>query len=240
MATHTMEEKYKTLKVADLRAILVSRGCTDDVAKLKKQELIDKMLEMDEQDAAAEAKAPAQMEPADMPTDVQPEQTEKELPQEEAAGEENRESGKKRKGKRGKSGDLDSGETANGILEVLADGYGFIRSDNYMPGDEDIYVAPSQIRKFALQTGDVIEGKIRVRNQNEKFATGLPRQETAPGTGQREHRGQTGRYRLPDRQRPTRYDRLSAESRQDNASQTGSPLRPSKQPRDAHHHPPDR
>ena len=53
MATHTMEEKYKTLKVADLRAILVSRGCTDDVAKLKKQELIDKMLEMDEQDAAA-------------------------------------------------------------------------------------------------------------------------------------------------------------------------------------------
>ena len=39
-----------------------------------------------------------------------------------------------------------------------------------MPGDEDIYVAPSQIRKFALQTGDVIEGKIRVRNQNEKFA----------------------------------------------------------------------
>lgn len=97
MATHTMEEKYKTLKVADLRAILVSRGCTDDVAKLKKQELIDKMLEMDEQDAAAEAKAPAQMEPADMPTDVQPEQTEKELPQEEAAGEENRESGKNAK-----------------------------------------------------------------------------------------------------------------------------------------------
>ena len=109
-------------------------------------------------------------EPADIPADVQPEQAEKELPQEEAAGEESRESGKKRKGKRGKSGDLDSGETANGILEVLADGYGFIRSDNYMPGDEDIYVAPSQIRKFALQTGDVIEGKIRVRNQNEKFA----------------------------------------------------------------------
>ena len=173
MATHTMEEKYKTLKVADLRAILVSRGCTDDVAKLKKQELIDKMLEMDEQDAAAAAKAPeasAEMEPADIPADVQPEQAEKELQQEEAAGEESRESGKKRKGKRGKSGDLDSGETANGILEVLADGYGFIRSDNYMPGDEDIYVAPSQIRKFALQTGDVIEGKIRVRNQNEKFA----------------------------------------------------------------------
>ena len=173
MATHTMEEKYKTLKVADLRAILVSRGCTDDVAKLKKHELIDKMLEMDEQDAAAAAKAPeasAEMEPADIPADVQPEQAEKELPQEEAAGEESRESGKKRKGKRGKSGDLDSGETANGILEVLADGYGFIRSDNYMPGDEDIYVAPSQIRKFALQTGDVIEGKIRVRNQNEKFA----------------------------------------------------------------------
>ena len=187
MATHTMEEKYKTLKVADLRAILVSRGCTDDVGKLKKQELIGKMLEMDEQDAAAAATAAeapavsAEAAPADVPADVQPEPADADVPQEEPA------SGKKRKGKRGKSGDLDSGETANGILEVLADGYGFIRSDNYMPGDEDVYVAPSQIRKFALQTGDVIEGKIRVRKSG------------GPGThnGMRSIVGETGTDAFP-------------------------------------------
>ncbi len=66
--------------------------------------------------------------------------------------------------------DLDSGEKAKGILEVLQDGYGFIRSANYMPGDNDVYVAPSQIRRFGLKTGDIVEGGLRIRNQNEKFS----------------------------------------------------------------------
>ena len=66
--------------------------------------------------------------------------------------------------------ELDSGEMAHGILEVLGDGYGFIRSSNYMPGDNDVYVAPSQIRRFNLKTGDIVEGNIRIRNQNEKFS----------------------------------------------------------------------
>ena len=66
--------------------------------------------------------------------------------------------------------DLDSGDKAKGILEVLQDGYGFIRSANYMPGDNDVYVAPSQIRRFNLKTGDIVEGGLRVRNQNEKFS----------------------------------------------------------------------
>ena len=51
---------------------------------------------------------------------------------------------------------LDSGNRVSGILEVLAEGYGFLRSDNYMPGENDIYVAPSQIRKFGLKTGDFV------------------------------------------------------------------------------------
>ncbi len=66
--------------------------------------------------------------------------------------------------------ELDSGEKAKGILEVMAEGYGFIRSANYMPGDGDVYVAPSQIRRFNLKTGDIVEGGLRVRNQNEKFS----------------------------------------------------------------------
>ena len=65
---------------------------------------------------------------------------------------------------------LDSGESASGILEVMADGYGFIRSDNYLPGEADIYVSPSQIRKFGLKTGDIITGNTRIKTQQEKFS----------------------------------------------------------------------
>lgn len=64
---------------------------------------------------------------------------------------------------------LDSGTIAEGILEVLPDGFGFIRSDNYLPGEEDVYVSPSQIRRFGLRTGDIIKGKIRVSKEGEKF-----------------------------------------------------------------------
>jgi transcription termination factor Rho len=65
--------------------------------------------------------------------------------------------------------ELDSGQIANGILEVMPDGFGFIRSANYLPGDNDIYVAPSQIRRFNLKTGDIVRGNIRVKTQGEKF-----------------------------------------------------------------------
>lgn len=65
---------------------------------------------------------------------------------------------------------LDSGETKEGILEVLPDGYGFIRCDNYLPGENDVYVSPAQIRRFNLKTGDIVCGNTRIRNQNEKFS----------------------------------------------------------------------
>lgn len=65
---------------------------------------------------------------------------------------------------------LDSGVTVSGILEVLPDGYGFIRSDNYLPGENDVYVSPSQIRKFNLKTGDILEGHTRIKTQQEKFS----------------------------------------------------------------------
>ena len=65
---------------------------------------------------------------------------------------------------------LDSGQEACGILEVMPDGFGFIRSDNYMPGDSDVYVSPSQIRRFGLKTGDIIRGNKRVKSATEKFS----------------------------------------------------------------------
>lgn len=66
--------------------------------------------------------------------------------------------------------ELDSGIEAQGILEVMPDGYGFIRSDNYLPGSEDVYVAPSQIRRFGLKTGDILRGNKRIKTQQEKFS----------------------------------------------------------------------
>ena len=65
---------------------------------------------------------------------------------------------------------LDSGQIAKGILEVIPDGFGFIRCENYLPGTNDVYVSPAQIRRFNLKTGDIVEGNIRLKTQNEKFS----------------------------------------------------------------------
>src|SRR5690242_15100543 len=60
---------------------------------------------------------------------------------------------------------------AEGVLEILPDGYGFLRSPdyNYLPGPDDIYVSPSQIRKFDLKTGDTISGNVRPPHEGEKY-----------------------------------------------------------------------
>ena len=60
---------------------------------------------------------------------------------------------------------------SNGVLEILSDGYGFLRSPdyNYLPGPDDIYVSPSQIRLFGLRTGDTVTGQIRPPKDNERF-----------------------------------------------------------------------
>ena len=67
-------------------------------------------------------------------------------------------------------GQLDSGMMANGILEVIPEGFGFIRCENYMPGNNDVYVSPAQIRRFNLRTGDIICGNIKVKTEKEKFS----------------------------------------------------------------------
>ena len=65
---------------------------------------------------------------------------------------------------------LDSGQEACGILEVMTEGFGFIRSDNFMSGDNDVYVSPSQIRRFGLRTGDMISGNTRIKTMQEKYS----------------------------------------------------------------------
>ena len=131
-------EKYESLPLATLKELAKARKMRG-VSTLKKGDLIDAMLELDEQEEQKEA------------------------------AEEAREEVKEEKKEETDIEQLDSGFTANGILEVLQDGYGFIRSDNYLPGDGDVYVAPSQIRRFGLKTGDILTGNTRVKTQGEKF-----------------------------------------------------------------------
>ena len=140
-----MREKYESLALVDLRAIAKSRGIKGATG-LKKAELIELMLAEDEKDKAAGK-------------DVEPK------PVLRAPGE-----NKEEKAEEKFPSELDSGITANGILEVMPDGFGFIRCENYLPGENDVYVAPSQIRRFNMKTGDIIEGNTRIKTQNEKFS----------------------------------------------------------------------
>ena len=136
-------ENYDSMTLINLREQAKEKGMKN-VTSLKKSELIEALKEYDinnkNTDEANEEAAPV------------------------TAKEENKRSGNP------DMEQLDSGETKEGILEVLPDGYGFIRCDNYLPGENDVYVSPAQIRRFNLKTGDIVMGNTRVKSQNEKFS----------------------------------------------------------------------
>lgn len=68
-------------------------------------------------------------------------------------------------------GAADGGTLASGLLEVVSEGgFGFLRSANYLPGEEDVYVSPSQIRRFRLRTGDLVTGVKRLRGEKERYS----------------------------------------------------------------------
>ena len=135
-------EKYESLPLATLKELAKARKMRG-VSTLKKSELIDAMLALDEKEEQAEAASEAKEEVRE---EMKEKKSETDIEQ------------------------LDSGNTANGILEVMQDGFGFIRSDNYLPGENDVYVSPAQIRRFGLKTGDILTGNTRVKTQGEKFS----------------------------------------------------------------------
>ena len=140
------KERYESLALQNLREIAKKRGMKR-ISTLKKAELIEALLKKDEEDAAQlAAQNGGRLPKTDQKKPDAPIVHKNEF-----------------------ASELDSGQMANGILEVMPDGYGFIRCANYLPGDNDIYVAPSQIRRFNLKTGDIVRGNIRVKTQGEKF-----------------------------------------------------------------------
>ena len=148
-----MREKYLSLSLGTLKELAKVRGMKG-ISTLKKSELIERMLQEDEKDKKIEKEKKVEKEEKEEILNTQP--ATKPEPRSDRPPMEQSE--------------LDSGICVKGILEVLPDGYGFIRSDNYLPGENDVYVSPSQIRRFNLKTGDILKGNTRVKSQNEKFS----------------------------------------------------------------------
>jgi len=147
-----MREKYETLSVAVLRELAKSRGVKNTSA-MKKSDIIDALCAIEAEDAAKPVKEPE--------AEVKTKRAEKE----ESASDEAEEA-------------VDSENAAapepptvpcNGILEVMPDSFGFLRCENYMPGEGDTYVNPSLIRKLGLKTGDIIVGRAKIKGEREKF-----------------------------------------------------------------------
>ena len=149
-----MREKYESLSLVVLKDLAKARGIKG-VSAMKKSELVERMLQDKLKNSAAHAQ---------------------EEPKSELAGEEKRDTYKAKEDHgsiavKEDIANLDSGCTVSGILEVLTEGYGFIRCENYLPGEHDVYVAPSQIRRFNLKTGDIVTGNTRIKtSEKEKFS----------------------------------------------------------------------
>ena len=167
-----MREKYESLSVAALKDLAKARGLKS-LSGLKKAEVVEAMLAEDQrlkqikkrEDEAAQAKEKVKKERNTQTEQGAAEHTEKNT-------DKNADRNTDRNADQGEmpNANLDSGITANGILEVMQEGYGFIRCANYLPGENDVYVSPSQIRRFRLKTGDIVCGNTRIKTQSEKFS----------------------------------------------------------------------
>lgn len=178
-----MRKKLESLPLVQLKEIAKANGLKG-VTGLKKAQLIDRIMEMSEtknnkpepeehkEKKGRKPKAEASEEKkgrkpeTEAPKDEQNHIPEAEGPKDEQSRKSEAEASKDKEDEK----KLDSGRVANGIFEMHPDGYGFIRSANYLPGDDDVYVSPSQIKRFNIKTGDILQGKVKIKTQNEKYA----------------------------------------------------------------------
>ncbi len=134
-------------KLDDLRTIAKTLGIKG-VTKYRKSELIEAIVEAvkgDSEEEVPHEESENGLDKEDIELDKLPDKVTEELEQ------------------------MESIDEAEGILEIHQDGYGFLRSDNYLSGDDDVYVSPSQIRKFKLKTGDKVCGITRPAKSAEKY-----------------------------------------------------------------------
>ena len=158
-----MREKYESLALLDLKSIAKARGIKG-TSIMKKADVVSAMLELDEKENAEKITKEGN---ADAGAAVKRENPDSSKAETESTGEGERVIARKNPAD---LSELDSGIEASGILEVMPDGFGFIRCENYMPGENDVYVAPSQIRRFNMKTGDIVTGNTRIKKETEKFS----------------------------------------------------------------------
>ena len=173
-------EQYESLPLAELKEIAKARGMKGTSA-MKKKDLIDRMLEKDKEAGAQKEREQAERgEHTERAGHAEhhgrqerPDRQERKERAEHTERSERMERTERTERQPAQTQDmssLDSGQVVTGILEVLGDGYGFIRSDNYLPGENDIYINPAMIRRYNLKTGDILCGNVKVKAQTEKFA----------------------------------------------------------------------
>ena len=173
-------EQYETLKLTDLKALAKTRGIKLPTGA-KKEDVIGLMLDKDaEESAAAPAPASAPAQQLQTPAPRQQKNSSQgeaknnagssaPAPAKQTSAQESKGGQGSDRSKPEEFAPEEVGIRAHGILEVMPDGFGFIRCENYLPGENDVYVAPGQIRRFGLKTGDILEGMTKVKSQNEKF-----------------------------------------------------------------------
>ena len=173
-------EQYESLPLAELKEIAKARGMKGTSA-MKKGDLIERMLEKDKEAGAQKEREQAERGEHTERTghaehhgrQERPDRQERKERAEHTERSERMERTERTERQPAQTQDmssLDSGQVVTGILEVLGDGYGFIRSDNYLPGENDIYINPAMIRRYNLKTGDILCGNVKVKAQTEKFA----------------------------------------------------------------------
>ena len=204
-----MREKLETLSLANLRELAKANGIKS-VTVMRKAELIDKLIEIDEKSKAEKEKEKQQENTANTKPvrqvdyrynergDNASSQSETIFVREQQsqgynqqrlqgyAGQAKKNSGsyssqnnfnQPHQGNARQNNDVSGQHSqeadgivpASGILEVMPDGFAFIRCDNFLPGENDVYVSPSQVRRFNLKTGDILKGKRKLASQTEKY-----------------------------------------------------------------------
>jgi hypothetical protein len=169
-----MREKLEKLSITDLRVLAKEKGLKK-VSTLKKAQLIEVLLKAEEEnnlETENKTKKTEEVKEEKVKEEKVKETTlkyqEKKPLEVQEQNSDNRHF--ENRNTESKQVEQNADTLAEGILEVMPDGFGFIRCENYLPGDEDVYVAPSQIKRFKLKTGDIIKGTKRIKTVTEKFA----------------------------------------------------------------------
>ena len=151
-----MREKLQTLPLTVLREFAKDKHIKN-ITVMRKADLIEAIIKADEEEKAAkdEQEKTVKAEPEQPIKNVQPVKNEHEH------ANINHNDGYVPRNRQNVNNDNvqdrpEKQEMADGILEVMQEGYGFIRCENFLPGDNDVYVSPPQIRRFNLKTGDII------------------------------------------------------------------------------------